>query len=61
LPPSARTRVNGVSALHTALILTSGFTHLHRLYPDRAVNKTNVILVSPLVHQGHSCIDQAVL
>src|SRR5207253_1772848 len=30
-------RVNGVSALHTELMRTSVFKHLHRLYPDRIV------------------------
>ena len=36
-------RVNGVSALHTELMKQTVFRHLHRLYPDRIVNKTNGI------------------
>ena len=34
-------RVNGVSALHTDLMRKTVFKHLHTLYPDRIVNKTN--------------------
>jgi glycogen phosphorylase len=44
-------RVNGVSALHTELMRTSVFTHLHRLYPDRIVNKTNGISFRRWLHQ----------
>jgi starch phosphorylase len=36
-------RVNGVSALHTELMRKTVFNHLHELYPDRIVNKTNGI------------------
>ena len=36
-------RVNGVSALHTDLMRETVFADLHRLYPDRIVNKTNGI------------------
>jgi starch phosphorylase len=36
-------RVNGVSALHTELMRKTVFKHLHTLYPERIVNKTNGI------------------
>jgi starch phosphorylase len=36
-------RVNGVSALHTELMRETVFHDLHRLFPDRIVNKTNGI------------------
>ncbi len=36
-------RVNGVSGLHTELMRRTVFKDLHRLYPDRIVNKTNGI------------------
>ena len=36
-------RTNGVSALHTELMRQTVFHHLHDLYPDRIVNKTNGI------------------
>jgi glycogen phosphorylase len=36
-------KVNGVSALHTELMRRTVFQPLHRLYPDRIVNKTNGI------------------
>src|SRR6266545_1412102 len=36
-------RVNGVSALHTRLMRETVFADLHRLYPERIVNKTNGI------------------
>ncbi|HZT86828.1 MAG TPA: glycogen/starch/alpha-glucan phosphorylase [Stellaceae bacterium] len=36
-------RVNGVSALHTALMRKTVFRDLHELYPDRIVNVTNGI------------------
>src|SRR5687768_350925 len=36
-------RVNGVSALHTDLMRRTVFRDLHRLHPDRIVNKTNGI------------------
>jgi glycogen phosphorylase len=47
-------RVNGVSALHTELMRTSVFSHLHRLYPDRIVNKTNGISFRRWLHQANS-------
>ena len=34
-------KVNGVSALHSALVKETVFKDFHRLYPDRIVNKTN--------------------
>jgi starch phosphorylase len=46
-------RVNGVSALHTELMRTSVFSHLHRLYPDRVVNKTNGISFRRWLHQAN--------
>jgi starch phosphorylase len=46
-------RVNGVSALHTELMCTSVFSHLHRLYPDRIVNKTNGISFRRWLHQAN--------
>jgi starch phosphorylase len=36
-------RINGVSVLHTDLMRQTVFRHLHDLYPDRIVNKTNGI------------------
>jgi starch phosphorylase len=36
-------KVNGVSALHTALLRRTVFRDLHELYPERIVNKTNGI------------------
>jgi starch phosphorylase len=36
-------KVNGVSELHTELMRQTVFRELHRLYPDRIVNKTNGI------------------
>ena len=36
-------RVNGVSKLHTELMRRGVFSPLHRLYPDRILNKTNGI------------------
>jgi len=46
-------RVNGVSALHTELLRTSVFNRLHRLYPDRVVNKTNGISFRRWLHQAN--------
>jgi starch phosphorylase len=34
-------KVNGVSELHTGLMRKTVFRHLHRIFPDRIVNKTN--------------------
>jgi glycogen phosphorylase len=36
-------KVNGVSELHTELMRKTVFRELHRVYPDRIVNKTNGI------------------
>ena len=36
-------KVNGVSALHTELMRQTVFKSLHRLHPERIVNKTNGI------------------
>ncbi|MGE0419586.1 MAG: glycogen/starch/alpha-glucan phosphorylase, partial [Acetobacteraceae bacterium] len=36
-------RTNGVSMLHTDLMRTTVFRHMHSLYPDRITNKTNGI------------------
>ena len=46
-------RVNGVSALHTELMRNSVFSRLHRLYPDRIVNKTNGISFRRWLHQAN--------
>ena len=46
-------RVNGVSALHTRLMRDSVFADLHRLYPDRIVNKTNGITFRRWLHQAN--------
>jgi glycogen phosphorylase len=46
-------RVNGVSALHTRLLRESVFADLHRLYPDRIVNKTNGITFRRWLHQAN--------
>src|SRR5437763_3478119 len=46
-------RVNGVSALHTRLMRESVFADLHRLYPDRIVNKTNGITFRRWLHQAN--------
>ena len=46
-------RVNGVSALHTTLLRETVFADLHRLYPDRIVNKTNGITFRRWLHQAN--------
>ena len=46
-------RVNGVSALHTELMRKTVFKDLHRLYPDRIVNKTNGITFRRWLHQAN--------
>src|SRR5438270_3290645 len=46
-------RINGVSALHTSLMRESVFADLHRLYPDRIVNKTNGITFRRWLHQAN--------
>jgi glycogen phosphorylase len=43
-------RVNGVSALHTELMRKTVFKDLHRIYPDRIVNKTNGITFRRWLH-----------
>jgi len=46
-------RVNGVSALHTRLMRETVFAELHRLYPERIVNKTNGITFRRWLHQAN--------
>ena len=46
-------RVNGVSALHTSLLRETVFADLHRLYPERVVNKTNGITFRRWLHQAN--------
>src|SRR6201993_2390273 len=46
-------RINGVSALHTELMRRSVFSPLHRLYPDRIVNKTNGISFRRWLHRAN--------
>ena len=46
-------RVNGVSALHTELMRKTVFNDLHRLYPDRIVNKTNGITFRRWLHHAN--------
>ena len=46
-------RVNGVSALHTNLMRETVFADLHRLYPERIVNKTNGITFRRWLHQAN--------
>ncbi|HEY3908670.1 MAG TPA: glycogen/starch/alpha-glucan phosphorylase [Stellaceae bacterium] len=46
-------RVNGVSVLHTELMRTTVFRELHRLYPDRIVDKTNGITFRRWLHQAN--------
>ncbi len=43
-------RVNGVSALHTALMKQTVFSDLHRVYPDRILNQTNGVTPRRWVH-----------
>jgi len=45
--------VNGVSALHTKLMRETVFADLHRIYPDRIVNKTNGITFRRWLHQAN--------
>jgi starch phosphorylase len=45
--------VNGVSALHTALLRETVFADLHRLHPERIVNKTNGITFRRWLHQAN--------
>jgi glycogen phosphorylase len=46
-------RVNGVSALHTSLMRETVFADLHRLYPERIVNKTNGITFRRWLYQSN--------
>lgn len=46
-------RVNGVSTLHTELMRSSVFSDLHRLHPDRIVNKTNGISFRRWLHHAN--------
>ncbi|MGQ7792241.1 glycogen/starch/alpha-glucan phosphorylase [Faunimonas sp. B44] len=46
-------RVNGVSALHTALMKETVFGDLHALFPERIVNKTNGITFRRWLHQAN--------
>jgi glycogen phosphorylase len=46
-------RVNGVSALHTELLRETIFADLHRLHPERIVNKTNGITFRRWLHQAN--------
>lgn len=46
-------KVNGVSALHTDLMRVTVFRDLHRLFPDRIVNKTNGITFRRWLHQAN--------
>jgi starch phosphorylase len=46
-------KVNGVSALHTELMRQTVFRGLHRVYPDRIVNKTNGISFRRWLHQAN--------
>ncbi|HTV88395.1 MAG TPA: glycogen/starch/alpha-glucan phosphorylase [Stellaceae bacterium] len=47
-------RVNGVSALHTELLRDTVFADLHRLHPERIVNKTNGITFRRWLHQANA-------
>jgi len=46
-------RVNGVSALHTELMRQTVFKSLHRLHPERIVNKTNGITFRRWLHTSN--------
>ena len=46
-------RVNGVSALHTELMRRTVFKDLHRLHPERIVNKTNGITIRRWLHRAN--------
>jgi starch phosphorylase len=52
-------RVNGVSALHTNLMRETVFADLHRLYPERIVNKTNGITFRRWLHQANPGLTRA--
>lgn len=46
-------RVNGVSALHSALLKTTVFKDLHALEPEKIVNKTNGITFRRWLHNAN--------
>jgi starch phosphorylase len=46
-------KVNGVSALHTELMRQTVFKSLHRLHPERIVNKTNGITFRRWLHTSN--------
>jgi starch phosphorylase len=52
--------VNGVSALHTELMRKTVFGDLHRLYPDRIVNKTNGITFRRWLFQANPALTAVV-
>ena len=43
-------KVNGVSALHTDLMKTTVFEHLHALHPEKIVNRTNGVTPRRWIH-----------
>ena len=49
-------RINGVSALHTRLLRETVFADLHRLYPERIVNKTNGVTFRRWLHQANPAL-----
>jgi starch phosphorylase len=54
-------RVNGVSALHTELMRRTVFRDLHRLFPERIVNKTNGITFRRWLHQANPGLTQLLI
>jgi starch phosphorylase len=52
--------VNGVSALHTELMRETVFDDLHRLYPERIVNKTNGITFRRWLFQANPGLTEIV-
>ena len=52
-------KVNGVSELHTELMRQTVFRELHRLYPDRIVNKTNGITLRRWLFAANPGLDRA--
>jgi starch phosphorylase len=51
-------RVNGVSELHTGLMRETVFRDLHRLHPDRIINKTNGITFRRWLHRANPGLTQ---
>ena len=49
-------RVNGVSALHTELMRQTVFRDLHKLFPERIVNKTNGITFRRWLQQANPAL-----